>query len=387
MLNLFALIFFLYVFFRLLRPLPLRKNLRLGLTFLLLVSGTRFLMHHVFPGTLATPEAPRLLILGSSWLFIALIFLFLMTVARDLGLLALRLVRGKAKAPARAAPALLMTLAALALSAYGVGQAVKAPEVRPVTISLPGLPPALEGFKIAQISDLHLSPVFDAAYCREVAARTQAAGPDLILITGDLIDGAPEDRALDIAPLKDLRAPYGVWAIVGNHEYYSGLDSWLTTFKAVGLKVLYNENTTLNVKGAALGLAGLADPVGESERFTGRGPDLKAAVKGLEKTRPVILMSHQPKQAEPALAGLGVDLMLSGHTHGGLMPGFRNIVARFNNGFVSGLYQVGDLQLYVNPGSGLWNGMPLRLGVPSEITLLVLTGSPGPNNQSAHTRP
>ena len=260
----------------------------------------------------------------------------------------------------------VLLLMALVMTALAVPAALRIPEVRTQEIVLPGLPPALDGLRVAHLTDLHISRNFPAAWTRAVVDRTNALRPDLILLTGDLMDGSPALRRGDFAPMADLRAPLGVFACPGNHEYYSGLPAWRPVLRAHGITLLENGAVVLPVRGSHLTVAGVTDNA--AGRFGLPGPDPHTALEGTP--RPRILMAHKPElfhQTAP-----DIDLQLSGHTHGGLALLLDQGVALFNGGFVRGWYARDKARLYVGPGSGLWGGFPLRLGVPSEILLLVL---------------
>jgi len=389
MINVFSAALFLYVLLRLVLPLPLSIHTKIICGMVLLLAAAKFLFFSYLTGSLASPEAPRPLQLLGNWLFVALSLLFLMVIAKDVVLgiswLGQKLFSLPRPGPETRLPiAVALSAAALILSGIGVWQAVKAPVVKTLEISLANLAPELDGLTVVQLTDLHISRLLPRQRTEAVVAAANALKPDLILITGDLVDGSPADRAEDVAPLADLRAAQGVYYCVGNHEYYSGFSEWLATFDRMGLKLLYNDQAVLNLNGGQLVLAGLADPVGASPRFNLEGPNLRAALGGSDrapKGTPVILLDHRPGNAGDN-ARVGADLQLSGHTHGGLMWGFDRLVARFNQGYVRGLYQVGDMQLYVSPGTGLWNGFPVRLGTYGEITRIVLRSGRAPEGQA-----
>jgi predicted MPP superfamily phosphohydrolase len=202
-----------------------------------------------------------------------------------------------------------------------------------------------------------------------VVDRVNALSPDIIVFTGDTVDGLPERRAGSIAPLKDLRARYGVFGCAGNHEYYGNFAAWMRAFPTLGITMLLNGHVVLKIRGRELVVAGLTDMV--AERFALPGPDLKRALAGAPEGAVRILLDHRPGNA-PVNAAMGVDLQLSGHTHGGQILGVNLLVAQFNQGYLYGLYQIDKMSLYVSSGAGLWNGFPVRLGVPSEIVRLVL---------------
>ena len=209
--------------------------------------------------------------LASGYLHSAVTILFLLLVVRDALLLLTWPFRRSAgrqrkifyghkeKRPASGFWAFTLVLLALALSGYGMREALRVPSVREVRMQIPGLPDALNGFRIAQLSDLHIGPTFGKAWLADVVARTDSLNPDLIVITGDVVDGSPSRLAEDVAPLADLKAKYGVILTPGNHEYYSGLQQWLPVFQSLGMRVLMNENTQIRVNGTPLAIAGVTD--------------------------------------------------------------------------------------------------------------------------------
>lgn len=196
----------------------------------------------------------------------------------------------------------------------------------------------------------------------------------MIVVTGDMIDGSPEARFSDIEPLGQLRAEDGVFAVTGNHEYYFGAENWIQTFEKLGLQFLNNAGYRISRGRDSLYLSGVTDAVAPSYGLP--GPDLSMALKSSRPGETVILLDHRPENAVQA-AESGVNLQLSGHTHGGMIAGLDRLIASANNGFVSGLYEAGALELYVSNGSGIWNGFPFRLGKPAEITLIILHGETG----------
>jgi predicted MPP superfamily phosphohydrolase len=323
--------------------------------------------------SLSSPELPVPVLLIQGWLFFALVLLFVMLLLRDVALIVLWLSRRAGLAarlpgsPLRQAG--IMIGIALVLSAYGVWQGVRPPEARSVEITLPDLPAALDGFTLAHITDLHASSLLRGPRVRVIVDTVMTMQPDLIVLSGDLTDGTVEKRRQDVAPLADLAAPHGVFSCIGNHEYYSDYSDWMARFAELGFTMLQNSHALIEVTGAFLVIAGTTDQV--AERFSLPGPDLDAALAGSPENATRILLEHHPGNAEEN-ATKGIHLQLSGHTHGGHFPGFNRIVARFNNGFVSGVYQLGSMQLYVSHGAGLWSGFPVRLGVPSEVTRIVL---------------
>lgn len=268
-------------------------------------------------------------------------------------------------APVRYAAAAL----AAALAAIGVAQAVRAPPLRDVTVEIAELPQSFDEYRLVQLTDLHISRLFPLRWARAVVERTNALDADLIVVTGDFIDGSLAARRRDVAPLRDLSARDGVWFVPGNHEYFFGCAAWMRHLAGLGLRPLANGHTVLRRGADRLVLAGVTDL---SASATGNvPPNLDAALAGAPAAAPVILLDHQPMRARDA-ARRGVALQLSGHTHGGMIRGLDLLVARANAGFVSGRYEVDGMTLYVNNGTALWPGFALRLGVPSELTRITL---------------
>lgn len=255
-------------------------------------------------------------------------------------------------------------------AAFFMWSALRVPRIHELEIPMKTLPPELDGLRIAQLSDLHVGSTFDALWLREVVERTNAMAPDFVLLTGDLVDGRPAVMGEDMKLLSKLKAKYGVLIIVGNHEYYSGVMPWVRTWRRQGLTVLLNEHRVFMINGVPLVIAGVADP--NAARFPGLVPPDPVAARAGAPQAFSILMAHQPKDA--ALhAALGYNLQLSGHTHGGQYFFMFPLVSWLNKGYRSGLYDVHGMKLYVSPGTGLWGYVPMRVGSPSEITILNLT--------------
>jgi len=370
----YPLIIFCYATLRLLPSLPLTRKSKIAAALLMLLASLYHIISRYLLGSLASPELPIPVLLLQGWLFFALLFLFVMLLLRDVTLLFLWLARraGARSASMPGSPlrqAGLMVGLALALSAYGVWQGVRLPTVRSVEISLPSLPDALDGFTLAHITDLHVSSLLRSQNVQRVVDTVMTIEPDIIVLSGDLVDGSVELRKQDVAPLAGLTAPHGVFSGLGNHEYLANYHDWMARFAELGFTMLPNSHAVIEVNGAVLVIAGTTDPV--AGRFNLPGPNLDAALAGSPENATRILLEHRPGKAWEN-AAKGIHLQLSGHTHGGHLPGFRRIVARYNNGFLSGLYQVDSMRLYVSHGARLWSGFPVRLGTPSEVTRIVL---------------
>ncbi|WP_280193416.1 metallophosphoesterase [Nocardia farcinica] len=253
-------------------------------------------------------------------------------------------------------------LAAVATVAGGTHNVLNGPAVNHVRIPIRRLSPEAAGFRITLVSDLHLGPVLDADFARKVVDTVNGTEPDLIAIAGDLVDGTVADLRTYTAPIADLRASQGVFFCMGNHEYYSAPDEWIEHLPSLGVRVLLNERAEL----PWFDIAGVDDIEGEAYD---RGPDFDATLGGRDPARPCVLLAHQPVLVHDAV-DYDVDLVLSGHTHGGqIFPG--NLLARLANPTVAGLERYGDTQLYVTRGAGAW-GPPVRVAAPSDITVLEL---------------
>lgn len=373
MFHIFAALIGLYVIGRFVPPLPVGTVWKWLIAFIVLLVSQYHLVNRLFPGNMASPEVPFWVIVFGGWIFGAFILLACFLLVRDTVSLFLWIFHKTGLIPVGIISdyrrVYCLVAAALLLSAIGVWQAVRIPDVRRLDITLDRLPAGLDGLKLVQLTDLHASRLFQAPWMRAVVNRTNSLNPDLIVITGDLVDGSTIARASDVAPLADLKARLGVFAVTGNHEYYSNYISWMKAFRRLGLNILGNEHVLIADRGHSLVLAGVTDRV--ASRFGLSEPDIGKTLSGIPENLPVILLAHQPKGSD-IYAAAGVDLQLSGHTHGGQILGIHWITQIANDGYVSGLYRIGDMQLYVSNGTGLWNGFPIRLGKPSEITEIVL---------------
>lgn len=246
--------------------------------------------------------------------------------------------------------------------------------IRRVEVTLPGLPAGLDGFTIAHLSDLHLDPVQAGRWLAKVVERTNALHPDLVAITGDLVDGSAAAYARDVEPLRGLNAPDGVYFVTGNHEYFHDLHGWLALLPSLGIRVLRNEHVVVGRDGEEFDLAGVDDHQGAA-LGPSHGPDVERALEGRDPERPVVLLAHQPRiigEAERHRVGL----VLSGHTHGGQIWPFTYLVY-LQQPYVRGLWRRGDTQIYVSCGTGFW-GPPMRLGTTAEIALITLRSPESP---------
>ncbi|MEU5679667.1 metallophosphoesterase [Streptomyces rochei] len=252
--------------------------------------------------------------------------------------------------------------AAVGTVGYGTYGVLNGPSVKRVTVPLAKLPRAAHGFRIAVVSDIHLGPVLGRGFAQKVVDTVNSTQPDLIAVVGDLVDGSVKDLGPAASPLAGLRARHGAYFVTGNHEYFSGAEQWVAEVRRLGLIPLENARTEL----PHFDLAGVNDVAGEDE---GQGPDYAKALGDRDRARACVLLAHQPVMIHDAVDH-GVDLQLSGHTHGGqLWPG--NLIAGAANPTLAGLERYGDTQLYVSRGAGAW-GPPTRVGAESDITVIEL---------------
>jgi predicted MPP superfamily phosphohydrolase len=362
----------LYVIVRFIWPMPWPLAAKLASALLLVLASQFHLYARFSSGSVFSPEFPRPVVLFFNWAFGAILLLAVLQLAVDLGTLLTMLVRQRTLT---LPPGLRYGVgaAALLLAGIGVYQAARVPPLKDIDVAIKGLPPSFEGYRLLQLTDLHISRLFNTPWSRAVVNRSNALGVDLIVITGDLIDGPIAARTQDVEPLRDLRAPDGVYVIPGNHEYFFDNEGWMQYFVSLGMKRLSNSHAVIERDGAQLVVAGVTDLSAPHAGLP--GPDLAQALAGIPKAAPVILLDHQPRNARQA-ARQGVALQLSGHTHGGMIRVLDQIIAQANEGFVSGHYNVDGMQLYVSNGTALWPGFALRLGVPSELTRITLRRAP-----------
>ncbi|MCD9873489.1 metallophosphoesterase [Streptomyces guryensis] len=255
------------------------------------------------------------------------------------------------------------TAAAVGTVGYGTYGVLRGPSVKRVTVPLAKLPRAAHGYRIAVVSDIHLGPILGRGFAQKVVDTINSTQPDIVAVVGDLVDGSVKNLGPAAAPLSQFKAPS--YFVTGNHEYFSGAAQWVEEVRRLGLHPLENARTEL----PWFDLAGVNDIAGESE---GQGPDFTKALGDRDTARACVLLAHQPVQIHDAVRH-GVDLQLSGHTHGGqLWPG--NFIAAAANPTVAGLERYGDTQLYVSRGAGAW-GPPTRVGAPSDITVIELAST------------
>jgi uncharacterized protein len=299
--------------------------------------------------------------------------LLVLTLLRDVLLLLLWIARLAAPsalpfAAVRGATAVMVPLLAAAITLIGFWNARRTAGVVTVEVPLAGLPQGLQGFRIVQISDIHVGPTIGRRYLESIVEAVNRLKPDLVAITGDLVDGSVAELRGHVAPLSRLLSKHGSFFVTGNHEYYSGVLPWLVELKRLGVTVLHNQHVVIEHGGAKLVLAGVPDfSAGRFDDSHRSNP--QQAIDGAPAQAAKVLLAHQPRSA-PAAAQAGFDLQLSGHTHGGQFLPW-NFFVRFQQPFTAGLHRLGGMWIYVSRGTGYW-GPPKRFGAPSEITELKL---------------
>ncbi|OZD60349.1 metallophosphoesterase [Rhodococcus sp. 15-649-1-2] len=311
---------------------------------------------------------------GLSWLAVVL-YLVLGTVLVGVVTLVVRIVSAARRRESRAlrlrihriGSAIAASVAVVAVG-YGLVEAAL-PKVTDTRVALDRLPSEFDGTRVALVSDLHVGPARGAGFVQRVVDDVNAQSPDLVILDGDLIDGTVDLVGTDLAPLQQLDAPLGVFAVSGNHEFYADDGGkWLDLWETLGVTVLRNEHETISKSGASIDIAGINDATAPAPYE----PDLGAALDGRDASRFVLLLAHQPLQAFEA-SDMGVDFQVSGHTHAGQIWPLRYLVP-LQQPSVEGLDRVGDTTLYTTRGAGAW-GPPVRVAAPPEIAMLNLTSS------------
>lgn len=255
------------------------------------------------------------------------------------------------------------------LTGYGIYEAHRRPLLQNIAITIPQLPAILEGFKIAQFTDLHVGPTIKRKFVRSVVDQVNNLNADIIVCTGDLVDDQVVNIREDVSPIKDLYAPKGVYFVTGNHEYYVGVEPWLDEIARLGLTILLDEHRLIEYDDQKIILSGVTD-YSAKQFVADHRSDPQAALSEAPDGYVKILLAHQPRNIFAA-AKAGYDLQISGHTHGGQYFPW-SLLVTLGQPYVSGLHKHNNTWIYVSRGTGYW-GPPIRLGVPSEVTVYTLT--------------
>ena len=362
----------------LLPRLRLGRVLGISLTLFLFLASSQFLANTLFGGSMFYPAWPPPVLLAWGTLNCALMVFFFMHIP-------CYLFFSRIPVRLRRIVAVLVAAAAVGITLVGEYESLKIPRVNEISLSFCDLPLEFDGYRIALMSDIHCSQITPRSRFEEIVRRANDAKPDLICLTGDYVDGWVDRLGPKLKPFSELSAPDGILAVPGNHEYYWGWSEWKPFLKNLGFVFLENSWTNIVRGSASVVVAGVVDVASSRALKRGRdrrkvrdgsavsrGPDHESAFLGAPGDSFRVLLMHRPHATRFAAEKCNVRLQLSGHTHGGGLPGLFWLVHGWNEGHVRGLYEEGDLKLYVSPGTGQWAGLPLRLFNPAEITLLTL---------------
>ena len=363
-----------YLWARLVRaaawPAPWGSALTIGICVLAVLIPLAFFAMRGLPRSVNAP----LSWVAYIWMGFAL-YLFLLTVLSDAGRGIAALLGALPSDPERRLFLSRVIAASVAgasglIGLGGLANVARGFEVRRIRVPLAKLPKSASGYSIVQLTDVHVGPTIGRSFVEGVVRETNALEPDMVVITGDLVDGSVAELRDLVEPLRGLRAKDGVYFVTGDHEYYSGADEWIAHVTSLGIRVLRNER--VDVRGA-FDLAGV-DDASSARMLPHHGQDVARALEGRDPSRAVVLLAHQPKAVSDARRG-NVDLQLSGHVHGGQMVPF-NWLARIDQPLIAGLYRLGTTWVYVSTGTGYW-GPPMRVGPGAEITRIELVAGDG----------
>lgn len=351
----FPLVVALLTFFTFVLPSRMRFGRKTIWTMVLFACASRGVVYQSLGGSAQAPEFPEWLLWIWDWACSGLFMLFLLS-------LVWRVFKWRT---------VVLPVFSWGLAALGFVNGIMVPDVREVELSWPDLPEELDGYRIAQLSDLHCSSSMRGWRTDAIVKKVNAARPDIICLTGDYVDGAHSRLVGDLEPLKGLHAADGVWCVRGNHEYYIDAEAWRKWFSENGFHFLANECVFPR---RSLALGGVNDP--GAAKVGDILPNVRTAFAAATNGEFRVLMEHRPTYARENFEMHGVRLQLSGHTHGGIVPGIDMLVACFNGGFVRGAYEMPGGWLFLSPGVGQWSGFPLRFRNPPEINVIVLRRTP-----------
>jgi len=351
----------------------------------LLACFSKFFCYRELGGDAFTPELPERVIWFWNWAYSGACILALLAVLTVL-----------VRIPKRA---VALPLAAWGLSAWGLWNGIAVPEVKEVELAYEDLPAALDGYRIVHLTDIHVSSAARRWRTERIVERANACGGDVIVITGDVVDGYPRERRRDVMPLKDLTARDGVYAVTGNHEAYFDIAEWMPWFERWGLRFLNNDCVFPHEGLVVGGVDERALPeLHPGKEYKSICPIVPWAFEKATNGEFRVLLQHRPQEAKENILFHGVRLQLSGHTHGGVMPLMKDFVKKHNRGFVRGVYEFKTPKLpnahspqtpqtsqtsqtpqtsqtsflYVSSGAGQWAGFPMRFFTPTEITVITL---------------
>ena len=344
------------------------------LSLIVLAAALKFPIIYYLGGKMFfAPDLPAAILIFANWIYAAMIIFFLLLAVSEFFLLFWKMFYWISKHPL---PAnfrtsnnffnLALLVAGMIFSTFMLYSGLRQPMVKELLVTSSQIPPAADNMRIVMLTDLHIDSVNRGDKLQQIVAAVNSYLPDLVVITGDVVDGTVQQRGRDVAFLKHLHTKYGVYGVPGNHEYFSGYAEWMEFFRSINLQMLENTHCELP---NGIYLAGITDRAARRRGLP--MPDVEKSLQGIDKNAFTILLAHRPAYADTA-SKLGADLQLSGHTHGGMIYGLDKIVARLNDNFAAGSYKVNDMLLYVSSGTMIWSGFPFRLGSSSEITVITL---------------
>lgn len=375
MLHLFAPLLFALIYLRTIRPMRCGTGLKTAISIFAAFGCFKLEISRIFGGPMMfAPAFPGWLVIIMTWAYAVTFLLLPLILIADLtkGIYWSAATIAKHKPDAESFRTLtnrinlVLLIAALLAATCGIISGTSDPTVKRLDVAIKNLPQNADGTTLALMSDLHADGLTDKKRLSAMVEISNNLHPDAVLITGDFVDGPVATRAEQISVLTNLTSTFGTFAVPGNHDYYSGFTPWQHKFSEFNVNMLVNRHVVLS---NGLVIAGVADVaagrMGEDE------PDIEKALANSPSGNAAVLLAHNPVYAVTA-SQYDIGIQLSGHTHGGIGPGFNCIVAACNKGYVRGLYNVHDMLLYVSPGTGIWNGFPIRIFNPAEITLITL---------------
>jgi uncharacterized protein len=373
-LYVYPLVLFLISYFLIIKPLQASKKIKLIVSFLFLTACCKNHIVLIFGGDLLSPDLPRDLLIALGCIHVSMLLLVIVACGMWMLKLIKKVILWREPIQFVLNPYILLFVicGALSLSIIATYNALRQPIIHSYTFYSKSYPKAPNKFRIIHLSDLHLGSNATVDQVSSYVDLINEQHGDVVLYTGDLIDGSPKYSAEQLKQLKRIIVPYGMYAVKGNHEYYSKNSVWDSEWPNYGIKMLDNAHVTIYFDGKPIyTIAGVTDEQSLKMNIPEEGPNLSKALNGINPNLPIILMDHRPNSF-PEYAKEGIDLVLSGHTHGGMVPGLNKIIALFNNGFVSGLYRIGQSKLIVSNGLFPWGGFLVRMNIPAEIIVIDL---------------
>ncbi len=360
-----------YLIFSFVLPLGIGFFQELLLCALLLIISSKFFFYKHFGGSHFSPILPENILKVVEAIYASLYISFLFFIFRDLIQLLYTLINFVTGFQfyipfSTNKQGFIIIAISIVLAIRGGIKARQVPEVFTKELFIEDLPEQLEGFTIIQLSDLHVGSMQGAQWLEEIVKKVNAEEVDAVVLTGDINDGSPA-FAPQMLALQSLKSKFGTYGVVGNHEYVINCFAWVEIYKSLGVDMLSDEHRVLEIEGENIILGGMDDIA--APRFGYKKPSVEKtfenAPEGLR-----ILLAHNPSHAKKN--SKFADIQLSGHTHGGMLNFMKPGFLLMPGGYVMGLYQVNNMQLFISAGAGQWTASTCRIGVPNEINKLIL---------------